>query len=147
MLQVKPKRRPSTNELLNLKEIKEKIEELYFDEFKTDTRNGFRNSLLNTIRVPKEFQDLTRKLPKPNYSYDNASFLPKYLNLDMSSNESISGHNSSQVPKSHKKNNHKVKILKNSSMIRRERTLSKESIPKESRLSIRHSINNILYHR
>jgi NIMA (never in mitosis gene a)-related kinase len=82
MLQVKPKRRPSTSEILNLKEVKDKIDELYVDEI-PESKLGIRNSLMNTIMLPKEFMDLTKKLPKPNYSYDNSSFSPKYLNLEM----------------------------------------------------------------
>lgn len=85
MLQVKPKRRPSTKELLNMKEVKDKIDELYFNDPKPDSKNGIRNSLLNTIRLPKAFEELSKRLPKPNYSYENASFLPKYINLELSS--------------------------------------------------------------
>mmetsp|Transcript_9466 Transcript_9466/g.8333 ORF Transcript_9466/g.8333 Transcript_9466/m.8333 type:complete len:160 (+) Transcript_9466:422-901(+) len=61
MLQVKPKRRPTTREILNLKEVRDKIEELYFDigDF-SESKLGIRNSLLNTIKFPKEFIDLTK---------------------------------------------------------------------------------------
>ena len=86
MLQTKPKRRPSTKELLNLKEVRTKIDQLYIDiGDPPESQLGLRNSLLNTIKFPKEFMNLKKKLPKPNYSYDNASFLPKFIDVDASS--------------------------------------------------------------
>ncbi|CAI2387041.1 unnamed protein product [Moneuplotes crassus] len=79
MLQVKPSRRPNTKELLQLNEVKNKIEELYFDVGEIpNSKMGIRNSLLNTIKMPKEFVDLTRKLPKPNYSCDRPIFKTRY---------------------------------------------------------------------
>ena len=74
LLQVSPKKRPTSVEILTNSIVKKKIKELFPDddislETETDT---FKNSLLKTIYFPKNTQDilyLTDKLPKP--SYDN----------------------------------------------------------------------------
>ena len=83
MLQIKPSRRPTAEELLNLKEVKTQIEVLYFDETKSTIEQTGPNPLLETIKIPKEFVELATQLPKPHYSYDNSEFLSKYLETEI----------------------------------------------------------------
>jgi serine/threonine protein kinase len=56
MVQIKPQRRPTTQELLNLKEVKDKIDEFYLDDTKSDYSSLTQNDLLSTIEMPEEFK-------------------------------------------------------------------------------------------
>ena len=109
MLQVKPSRRPSTKELLELNEVKTKIDQFYFeDTSSSDSKMGIKNSLLNTIKLPKDFIDLTRKLPKSNYSYDNRDFLPKSNGLGDDDDEVLQDEDDIMIP--NRKINQRSKI-------------------------------------
>ena len=83
MLQVKPNRRPTAEELLNLKEVKDKIDELYLDEEKEDECLEKKKPLLETIQIPDKMDDLQKKLPESNYTYDETESRLNYLEQEL----------------------------------------------------------------
>ena len=81
MIQIEVGARPSCDELLNMPIIKKRIE--FFKNKNKDLKeikeenNIPNNQLLSTIRLPKNINNLSRNLPKPNYlsnSFDINSF-------------------------------------------------------------------------
>ena len=78
MLNVEPKLRPSCAQLLEMPQVRKRIMKLFPDEdfgdsslytYDEDTHEStFHNELLNTIKVPHNLAQLTKRLPKSNYS-------------------------------------------------------------------------------
>ena len=68
LIQVKPEKRPSCDEILQNKIVLKKIE--YFKEISKQNfdENDEEQFLLKTINVPKSLNFLTYQLPKPNYN-------------------------------------------------------------------------------
>ena len=68
LIQVKPEKRPSCDEILQNKIVLKKIE--YFKEISKQNfdENDEEQILLKTINVPKSLNFLTYQLPKPNYN-------------------------------------------------------------------------------
>ena len=68
LLRTEPKLRPSCNQILGLSSITRRsgVEESKFDSTETI-------SLLNTIRLPKSFKEISKKLPKSKYTDSVAS--------------------------------------------------------------------------
>ena len=73
---VNPELRPSANELLNCNIIKQKMKELNFEnenDYNHDKKNYGENieeenpSLMNTIKIPFNINQINKKLPKKNY--------------------------------------------------------------------------------
>lgn len=83
MLQVKPQRRPTAEEILNLKEVKDKIEELYLDDMGAEGEGDLKLELLNTIKIPDKFVNLSASLPKPNYALETPDFKEYLENEDV----------------------------------------------------------------
>ena len=108
MLQVKPSRRPTAEELLNLKEVKTQIDLLYMDETKSTIEQIGSSPLLETIKIPNELVELSTQLPKPHYSYDNPDFLSKYLESEIKE-EFIPKSNSKVESKSRKNSRNRSK--------------------------------------
>jgi len=79
MIQIEVGARPSCDELLNMPIIKKRIEFFKNKDLKEikEENNIPNNQLLSTIRLPKNINNLSRNLPKPNYlsnSFDINSF-------------------------------------------------------------------------
>ncbi len=81
MLSVEPKLRPSCSQLLELPQVRKRIAKLFPDEEQYSSHMESReptiydddqaiphNELLNTIKVPQNLAQLTKRLPKSNYS-------------------------------------------------------------------------------
>lgn len=83
MMQVKPHRRPSADEILKLKEVKDKIDELYLDDENNELSNTQDKPLLDTILLPEEIEEIMFQLPKPNYAGEDPEFMKEYLNSDI----------------------------------------------------------------
>jgi len=64
LLQVSPHLRPGCDKMLQLPAMLKRIE----DKHLTELDENFQNSLLNTIRIPKNIHFLTDRLPKANYN-------------------------------------------------------------------------------
>lgn len=132
MLQVKPQRRPSADELLNLKEVKDKIDELYIDELKSDNSTLSAKNLLGTIIVPEEIKDLSGKLPKSNYKSDNSEEVHKFLNSPFMPSEIPRKPESTKASRLRRSNSRK-KIMKEVFSYGIEKSKSKESSRKGKR--------------
>jgi len=81
MLSVEPKLRPSCAQLLELPQVRKRVAKLFpeDDQYSSymesreptiyeDDPSTNHNELLNTIKVPNNLAQLTKRLPKSNYS-------------------------------------------------------------------------------
>ena len=77
MIQVQPKRRPNTDEVLEHPIFRKRSQKYYpefDDEDYSEAYQGHSN-LLKTIRLPKNIMHLSSRLPKKNYEGWNTNFL------------------------------------------------------------------------
>jgi NIMA (never in mitosis gene a)-related kinase len=83
MLSVEPRLRPNCQQILDMDQIKKRYHKLFPNESSTDVTRGDevfgrqssevvdelnKFDLLNTIKVPQNLAQLTKRLPKANYS-------------------------------------------------------------------------------
>ena len=81
LLSVEPKLRPSCQQILDMPQVRKRMlkifpnEQQYTEANETRTSNFDeetsllnKNDLLNTIKVPQNLAQLTKRLPKPNYA-------------------------------------------------------------------------------
>ena len=134
LLRVDPNKRPSCQQFLNCKLIKQKIKEIFGDNNLEKDDNNYNNVLLNSIKI-NNIREISKKLPKmKNYSNgdeneDNnniinyvkdgekgGSFQGENNNGNKANFNSKHGHNYNEVNNQNKKNNIKNKNNDNNFM-------------------------------
>jgi hypothetical protein len=134
LLRVDPNKRPSCQQFLNCKLIKQKIKEIFGDNNLEKDDNNYNNVLLNSIKI-NNIREISKKLPKmKNYSNgdeneDNnniinyvkdgekgGSFQGENNNGNKANYNSKHGHNYNEVNNQNKKNNLKNKNNDNNFM-------------------------------
>lgn len=75
MLSVEPRLRPSCDQILEMEQVKKRMYKLFpsnesrdIVEYDDEQQAMHENELLNTIKVPHNLAQLTKRLPKSNYS-------------------------------------------------------------------------------
>lgn len=74
MLSVEPRLRPSCEQILDMEQVKKRMSKLFPSNESRDIveyddeHHSEENELLNTIKVPHNLAQLTKRLPKSNYS-------------------------------------------------------------------------------
>ena len=75
MLSVEPRFRPSCDQILEMEQVKKRMYKLFpsndskdIVEYDDEKQVNNENELLNTIKVPQNLAQLTKRLPKSNYS-------------------------------------------------------------------------------
>lgn len=77
MLSVKPRDRPSVQQILNMSEVKRNIGQTKMKELESFRISTSSDELLGTIRLPRggthNLHKIKEKLPKPNYEFKRYS--------------------------------------------------------------------------
>ena len=75
MLSVEPRFRPTCDQILEMDQVKKRMHKLFpssdskdIVEYDDEKQVSNENELLNTIKVPQNLAQLTKRLPKSNYS-------------------------------------------------------------------------------
>ncbi|CAI2360523.1 unnamed protein product [Moneuplotes crassus] len=133
MMQLKPNKRPTADEILNSKIVKDKIDELYIEE--SETSSNIDKNLLETILIPEEMKNIQSSLPKSNYSSSKVDFIEKFLNGQLVGkipNTKTTPEDSSRKVKSRRNNSSQRKILREVFKVGMEKSKSKESTRKDN---------------
>ena len=72
-------KRPTAETLMNTKEVKLHLDEVHGNDSSTDVSP--KTSLLNTIKLPRKLIDITKRLPKANYSSPQYTLKKKVIDI------------------------------------------------------------------
>ena len=72
-------KRPTAETLMNTKEVKRHLDEVHGNDSSTDVSP--KTSLLNTIKLPRKLIDITKRLPKANYSSPQYTLKKKVIDI------------------------------------------------------------------
>ena len=89
MIQTEVGARPSCDELLKMTVIQKKIEIINKNLIVLNNNSDNNKKLLSTIRIPSEFSNFSKNLPKPKYF--------SYSNLEKNNNENIKNSNDNSI--------------------------------------------------
>ena len=119
MIQTEVGARPNCDELLKMSIIQKKSEIINKNLIELNNNSDINKKLLSTIRIPAEFSNFTRNLPKANYYSPNHSENNQKENIKNNNEDSIQFHRNVNSFENGKKklNNLKINENKNISII------------------------------